>query len=82
MNSKQKSSPSKPLLYSTQLPILSLSKLLIRNPWSIGWAIDKSLPLWNNIQEVKYPQDSRSEPKQNYQAKGNPKINFCMKNIA
>jgi hypothetical protein len=31
-----------------------------------NWRIDSSIPLWNNIQEVKYPQDSRSEPKQNY----------------
>ena len=36
---------------------------IIFGPWSPLWFIDPSLPLWNNIQEVKYPQDSRSEPK-------------------
>lgn len=34
--------------------------------WSPLWFIDSSIPLWNNIKVVKYPQDSRSETKQNY----------------
>ena len=36
---------------------------IIFGSWSSAWFIDPSLPLWNNIQEVKYPQDPRSEPK-------------------
>ena len=45
----------------------TLPAILCNGQWSRLWFIaNPSLPLWNNIQEVKYPQDSRSEPKQNY----------------
>ena len=45
----------------------TLPAILCYSQWSPLWFIaNPSLPLWNNMQEVKYPQDSRSEPKQNY----------------
>ena len=48
----------------------TISSVLSDDPWSPLWFIHSSLPLWNNLQEVKYPQDSKSEPKQNYYDKG------------
>ena len=44
----------------------TLPTLLADGPWSPFWLVYPLLPLWNNIQGVKYPQDSISEPKQNY----------------
>mgnify|MGYP001204923561 CR=1 FL=1 len=44
----------------------NLSALLVDDPWSPYWFTHPSLPLWTNLQGVKYPQDSISEPKQNY----------------
>ena len=42
----------------------TLPAILCNGQWSRLWFIaNPSLPLWNNIQEVKYPQVPRSEPK-------------------